>query len=85
MRALTPDVESVLRWFTWTYRIEAIPFVGPRWVRESWPEDGGAGAQDAWLTRALEMVADTCNARLMEQQRKTTGRQKTDDRDDDGD
>lgn len=79
---MTPDVKSVLRWFEWTYRIEVIPSVGARWVRDSWPEDGGAGGQDAWLTRALEIVAETSNARIREQMTKSKGQQ-TADRDDD--
>lgn len=76
----TGALESVLRWFHWTYRLEIIPMVGGQWVRAAWPEDGGAGVQDAWLTSALEIVAGVYNALLREQSaEKNRGREQDDE------
>ncbi len=43
-----------------------IPFVGARYERVSWPTNGGAGEQDAWLTQALEYLRSVHNALLRE-------------------
>jgi len=66
IRSLTPEVESVLRWFFLTHALVVIPMVGARYERVSWPAPGEAGAQDAWRTRALSIVCETENAMLME-------------------
>jgi hypothetical protein len=68
--AFTPDVESAIRWFHWTHTLIVIPMVGVRYQRTSWPQDGGAGEQDAWLTRALEHLCDVHNDILAEQRPK---------------
>jgi hypothetical protein len=67
--SLTPEVESVLRWFFLTHALVVIPMVGARYERVGWPEPGEAGAQDAWRTRALSIVCETENAMLMEEAR----------------
>lgn len=79
------EIYSVLRWFRWTYRLQVIPFVGARWEREGWPADGAAGAQDAWLTSALEIVADVYNALAREAIPKKKKKGQTEESDDDDD
>lgn len=64
--SFTPDVESVLRWFGWTYALTVIPMAGARFERVAWPRPGDAGAQDAWLTAALDYVRLVRNAIIRE-------------------
>jgi hypothetical protein len=66
VRAFTPDVESALRWFHWTHTLVIVPLVGPMYQRQSWPAEGGAGDQDAWLTAALTQLCDVHNDILAE-------------------
>lgn len=76
MRALTPDVESALRWFEWTHALVIVPMVGARYERNSWPAAGGAGDQEAWLTQALTWLRRVYNAMLREEIARTSTRPK---------
>jgi hypothetical protein len=64
-------VESVLRQFWLTYTLQIIPMTGARYVRTSWPAPGSPGDQDAWLTRALDVVCQTEDRMLYEAQKRT--------------
>lgn len=66
MLALTPAVESAIRWFHWTHTLTIIPMVGARYVQTSWPVTGGIGEQDAWLTAALTHLCAVHNDILAE-------------------
>lgn len=66
IRSLTPEVESVRRWFGLTYGLVFPPMGVPRYQRVSWPAPGGPGDQDAWLTQALDAVCQTENAMIRE-------------------
>lgn len=55
MLALTPDVESAMRWFRSTHRIVAT-FGGAYWERWALPGPGSVGDQDAQLMEALELL-----------------------------
>lgn len=68
--SFTPAVESVLRWFSWTHALTVIPMGGARFERVAWPRPGGAAAQDAWLTAALDYVRLVRNAILREDVRR---------------
>jgi hypothetical protein len=72
--ALTPDVESALRWFHWTHTLTLVPMFGGRYERTAWPADGGVGDQDAWLTAALSHLRDVHND-ILEERRPTTPKQ----------
>jgi hypothetical protein len=64
--AFTPDVESALRWFQWTYALTVVPMGVARYERVAWPRPGGAGRQDAWLTAALDYLRLVYNAMVRE-------------------
>ncbi len=76
MRALTPTVESALRWFHWTHQVVVIPMGGARYERASWPRRGGAGEQDARLTQMLTHLRDVFNAMLREEVERARARTK---------
>jgi hypothetical protein len=77
VRAFTPEVESVLRWFEWTHAVVLVPMVGARYERVSWPTRGGAGDQDAWLTQALDYLRVVHNTLLREAAARSTTKPKT--------